>query len=145
MRRRDTESGNYRSGFVWPLIGVVTGTYGSQRILNGQSRRPHFGIDIAASRGVSVHSPANGVIALAKSDLYFTGGTVMIDHGHGITSVLSHLETIGVVYGDKVTQGDVVGTVGSSGRATGPHLDWRVNWFEIRLDPALLVPKMPLK
>jgi len=143
VRRLDTDRPYYRTGFVWPAIGPVSGVYGSQRILNGEPRRPHYGLDIAAGRGAPVFSPADGVIALAKKDLYFTGGTVMIDHGYGITSVMSHLESVSVVVGQSVRQGDVIGTVGATGRATGPHLDWRVNWFEIRLDPALLLPNMP--
>lgn len=143
VRRLDTDQPHYRTGFAWPVIGTVTGIYGSRRILNGEPRRPHYGIDIAADRGTPVRSPADGVIALAEDDLYFTGGTVMIDHGYGITSVLSHLETLDASVGQSVRQGEVIGTVGSTGRVTGPHLDWRVNWFEVRLDPALLVPAMP--
>ena len=143
VRRLDTERQYYRSGFVWPVIGTITGVYGSLRVLNGEPRRPHFGIDIAARQGTPVHSPADGVVALAVNDLYFTGGTIMIDHGFGVTSVLSHLASLGVSVGETVGKGQEVGTVGSTGRVTGPHLDWRVNWFEVRLDPALLVPHMP--
>ena len=143
VRRLDTDEPYYRTGFAWPSIGPVTGVYGSQRILNGEPRRPHYGVDIAPGRGAPVYSPADGVIALAEKDLYFTGGTVMIDHGYGITSVMSHLQSVSVAVGQTVRQGDAIGTVGATGRATGPHLDWRVNWFEVRLDPALLVPAMP--
>ena len=112
-------------------------------MLNGEPRRPHFGIDIAAPTGTAVMAPADGEIALAHDDLYFTGGTVMIDHGHGLTSVYSHLSRIDAAVGDKVRQGDVIGAVGSTGRSTGAHLDWRVNWFKQRLDPALLAGPMP--
>ncbi len=143
VRRLDTDQSYYRTGFVWPVIGTITGVYGSRRMLNGEPRRPHYGIDIAADNGTPVHSPADGIVALAEADLYFTGGTVMIDHGFGVTTVLSHLDSIDVGVGQPVRQGDVVGTVGATGRVTGPHLDWRVNWFEVRLDPALLVPEMP--
>jgi murein DD-endopeptidase MepM/ murein hydrolase activator NlpD len=140
VRRRDTDSVDFRRGFMLPVEGPITGVYGSQRILNGEPRQPHYGIDIAAPEGTPVLSPAAGSVALAERDLYYTGGTVMIDHGFGITSVLSHLRTVDVVVGDRVDHGTVVGTVGATGRATGAHLDWRVNWFEVRLDPALLVP-----
>ena len=143
VRRLDTDRPYYRTGFVWPAIGPVSGVYGSQRILNGEPRRPHYGLDIAAGQGAPVYSPADGVIALAEKDLYFTGGTVMIDHGYGITSVMSHMESVSVSVGQSVRQGDAIGTVGATGRATGPHLDWRVNWFEVRLDPALLLPDLP--
>ena len=143
VRRLDTDRPHYRTGFVWPVVGTVTGVYGSRRILNGEPRRPHYGIDIAADAGTPVRSPADGVVALAADDLYFTGGTVMIDHGFGVTTVLSHLDSVDVGAGRTVRQGDVVGAVGATGRVTGPHLDWRVNWFDARLDPALLVPPMP--
>jgi hypothetical protein len=143
VRRLNTDHQHYHSGFVWPVIGAITGVYGSRRILNGKPRRPHFGIDIAARQGTPVYSPADGVVALAMNDLYFSGGTIMIDHGFGVTSVLSHLASLGVSVGETVRKGREVGTVGSTGRVTGPHLDWRVNWFEVRLDPELLVPEMP--
>ncbi len=143
VRRLDTDRPHYRTGFVWPVVGIVTGVYGSRRILNGEPRRPHYGIDVAADAGTPVRSPADGVVALAEDDLYFTGGTVMIDHGFGLTTVLSHLGSVDVGVGRPVRQGDVVGAVGATGRVTGPHLDWRVNWFDARLDPALLVPPMP--
>ena len=145
VRRLDTVHPHYRSGFVWPVVGSISGVYGSQRILNGEPRRPHFGVDIAADTGTPVLSPTDGVVALAENDLYFTGGTVMIDHGSGITSVMSHLDTLSVSVGQLVKQGEAIGTVGATGRVTGPHLDWRVNWFEVRLDPELLVPPMPAR
>ncbi len=142
-RRRDSPRAWFRAGFAWPLRGRITGVYGSGRILNGEPRRPHFGVDIAAPRGTPVAAPASGTVALAEPDLFFTGGTVIIDHGHGLTSVLSHLDRVDVAAGEEVPKGEVVGAVGATGRATGPHLDWRVNWFEVRLDPALLVEPMP--
>ncbi len=139
VRARYTENDGFREGFIGPAQGTVTGVYGSQRILNGQPRRPHFGIDIAAPSGTAVIAPAAGIVALAEPDLYFTGGTLMIDHGRGVTSVFSHLSALSVREGDIVGQGEKIGEVGSTGRSTGPHLDWRVNWFEVRLDPALLL------
>lgn len=143
VRRRDTATTWFAAGFRWPLRGTITGVYGSQRTLNGEPRRPHYGIDIAAPTGTPVSAPSPGVIALAEADLFFTGGTVMIDHGHGLTSVYSHLAGVSVAVGEEVKIGDIIGTVGATGRVTGPHLDWRVNWFKTRLDPALLVGPMP--
>ena len=143
VRSRNTETPWFSAGFIWPAIGPVSGVYGSQRILNGKPRRPHFGVDVAMPTGTPVVAPAAGMIALAKKDLYFTGGTIMIDHGHGVTSVLMHLSRVDAKLGDAVKPGDVIGAIGATGRATGPHLDWRVNWFNQRLDPQLLVPPMP--
>lgn len=143
VRARDSDEGGVwaalAGGFLRPAEGPVSGVYGSQRILNGEPRQPHYGLDIAGPRGSPVRAPAAGVVALAEPDLYYTGATILIDHGHGLSSVLMHLDSIAVKPGDRVAAGDVVGTLGASGRATGPHLDWRVNWFEVRLDPALLL------
>ncbi len=135
-----TEEPLFDSGWIWPLEGRITGVYGSQRILNGAPRQPHYGIDIAAPVGTPVRAAADGIVRLAEEDLYFTGGTILIDHGYGLNSVYSHLETLKVAVGDRIARGAVIGTVGATGRATGPHLDWRVNLFLTRLDPALLVP-----
>jgi murein DD-endopeptidase MepM/ murein hydrolase activator NlpD len=143
VRQRDTPETWFAQTFAWPAKGRVSGVYGSQRILNGEPRRPHFGLDIAAPPGTPVVAPARGTVALAEADLYFTGGTVMLDHGHGITSVFSHLSRLAVAVGDEVVQGQQIGAIGATGRATGPHLDWRVNWFGERLDPALLLGPMP--
>ena len=142
-RAVDRAEALFESGFFWPVEGIVTGVYGSQRVLNGEPRRPHFGIDIAAPEGTPVVSPADGIVALAETDLYFTGGTLIIDHGHGLTSALLHMKDLWVAPGERVAKGQEIGTVGSTGRSTGPHLDWRINWFKERLDPALLVPPMP--
>ncbi len=133
----------FESGFVWPAIGPISGVFGSQRVLNGEPRRPHFGVDTAAPAGTPVTAPADGVVAIAHPDMYYTGGTVLIDHGHGLTSVYSHMKEVWVKEGARLSQGDVIGSVGATGRVTGPHLDWRINWFDQRLDPALLVPPMP--
>ncbi len=132
----------FADGFIWPVRGIVSGVYGSQRILNGKPRRPHLGIDIAAPAGTPVMAAARGTVTLAEPDLYFTGGTIIIDHGLGISSVYSHLSALLVRTGQAVNQGEAIGSVGSTGRSTGPHLDWRVNWFQERLDPALLVAPM---
>ncbi len=133
----------FESGFVWPVEGPITGVFGSQRVLNGQPRRPHYGIDIAAPAGTPIRAPADGVVAIADGDMYYTGGTVLIDHGHGLTSVYSHMKEVWVRQGARLSQGDLLGSVGASGRASGAHLDWRINWFDQRLDPGLLVPPMP--
>jgi murein DD-endopeptidase MepM/ murein hydrolase activator NlpD len=129
--------------FIWPVEGPISGVYGSQRILNGTPKAPHFGTDIAAPAGSPVVAPADGVVRLADRDLYLTGGTIILDHGHGIYSSYLHLATLDVKPGEAVRQGQRIGAVGATGRATGPHLHWGLNWNEVRLDPALLVPPMP--
>jgi len=125
--------------FSWPTKGIISGVFGSQRILNGKPRRPHYGIDIAAKKGATVVAPTESIVRMAEKDLYYTGGTIMLDHGHGLTSVYSHLSSINVKVGDKILKNQKIGEVGSTGRSTGPHLDWRVNWFDQRLDPLLLL------
>ncbi len=125
----------FKNQFTMPVEGIISGVYGSQRILNGKPRWPHYGIDIAAKQGTMVKSSGSGVITMAEEDLYYTGGTIIMDHGHGISTIYSHLETVIVSVGDMINQGDIIGTVGSTGRSTGPHLDFRVNWFQTRLDP----------
>ena len=130
------QDGFAKSGFNWPLKGKITGIYGSLRILNGKPRAPHYGIDIAAPTGTPIYAPAGGVITLVE-DLYYTGWTIIIDHGLGISSTMLHLHAVDVAVGDKVESGAMIGTVGSTGRSTGPHLDWRLNWHQKRLDPQL--------
>ena len=125
----------FKDKFIMPVEGIISGVYGSQRILNGKPKWPHYGIDIAARQGTMIKSSGAGVVTMAEDDLYYTGGTIIMDHGHGISTIYSHLENILVSVGDKINQGDVIGTVGSTGRSTGPHLDFRVNWFQTRLDP----------
>ncbi len=125
----------FKDQFIMPVDGIISGVYGSQRILNGKPRWPHYGIDIAAKKGTKIKSSGSGVVTMAEADLYYTGGTIIMDHGHGISTIYSHLETLNVQVGDEVLQGNIIGTVGSTGRSTGPHLDFRVNWFQTRLDP----------
>jgi murein DD-endopeptidase MepM/ murein hydrolase activator NlpD len=128
---------------AWPALGPISGIYGSQRILNGEPRAPHRGVDVAAPAGTPVAAMASGVVSLARPDLYFTGGTVMIDHGHGLHSIYAHMQDVLVEVGQAVAQGAPLGTVGATGRATGPHLHWGVYWFDEAVDPALLVGPMP--
>jgi murein DD-endopeptidase MepM/ murein hydrolase activator NlpD len=144
-RGRDTAREDFARGFVWPIVGRISGVYGSQRILNGQPKQPHYGVDVAADVGTPVHAPAPGVVSLAVPDMYYTGGTLMIDHGHGLTSTLMHLNKLRVKQGDEVKQGQVVAESGATGRVTGPHLDWRVSWFDSRVDAQLLAGPMPEK
>ncbi len=125
----------FKNQFIMPVEGIISGIYGSQRILNGKPKWPHYGIDIAAKRGTMIKSSGSGTVTMAEDDLYYTGGTIIMDHGHGISTIYSHLENVLVSVGDKINQGDIIGTVGSTGRSTGPHLDFRINWFQTRLDP----------
>lgn len=133
----------FTEDFQWPLKGPITGVYGSQRFYNGEPNRPHYGLDIAAPVGTVVVAPNDGVVTLAHSDMFYSGGTLIMDHGYGISSTFIHLSKILVKEGQKVKKGEAVAEVGASGRANGPHLDWRINWFQERLDPALLVGPMP--
>jgi len=129
----------FKNQFIMPVKGIISGVYGSQRILNGKPKWPHYGIDIAAKKGTIIKSSGSGTVTMAEDDLYYTGGTIIMDHGHGISTIYSHLESIMVSVGDKINQGDIIGTVGSTGRSTGPHLDFRLNWFQTRLDPMSLL------
>lgn len=138
-REIDTPATHFLQNWVWPAKGRISGVYGSQRVLNGLPKRPHYGIDIAAPTGTKVVSPNSGIIRMVHNDMYLSGGTVIIDHGHGVSSALLHLKSIAVKEGQLITRGDVIGTIGASGRATGPHLDWRINLFKRRLDPELLM------
>jgi len=142
-RAGDSDRTDFVDGFDWPAQGRISGVYGSQRILNGEPRQPHFGIDIAGPVGRPVLAPAAGVVSLVEPDLYFSGGTLLLDHGHGVTSSFLHMSRIDVQVGQRVERGDRVGAIGATGRVTGPHLDWRINWFDARLDPGLLVGSMP--
>ncbi len=144
-RARRDQRLDFLRGFQWPVIGPITGVYGSQRILNGKPRRPHFGVDIARPVGTPVHAPAPGIVTLAEPDMFFSGGTVIVDHGHGLSSTFLHMSKVLVKVGQRVEQGDVIGRLGATGRATGPHLDWRMNWGGERVDPQLLAGPMPKK
>ncbi len=142
-RTIDADRLDFLEKFDWPIAGIITGVYGSQRILNGEPRQPHYGIDIHAPVGTLVRAPASGVVTVAHPDMFFSGATMILDHGHGLSSAFLHLHEILVKEGDYVRKNDVIATVGSSGRSTGPHLDWRINLFSARLDPQLIAGEMP--
>ncbi len=138
IRRQDTDRTDFASGFRWPAAGPISGIFGSLRVLNGKPKNPHNGVDVAAPRGSSVVAPADGIVVLADPDMFYTGKTVMIDHGHGLTSVYAHMDKIRVALGQRIAKGKSIGAVGKTGRATGPHLHWGVTLFGTHLDPALL-------
>lgn len=140
-RQHRTEREDFANGFIWPAEGRISGVYGSQRVLNGNPRTPHYGLDVAAPTGSPVVAPAGGIVRLAHPDMVLSGGTMIIDHGYGFFSTFLHLSAMHVVVGQEVKQGEVVAEIGATGRATGPHLDWRINWGNVRLDPQYLVPK----
>ncbi|MDX1451721.1 MAG: M23 family metallopeptidase [Oleiphilaceae bacterium] len=133
------ENSFFMQPFIAPIDGPITGVYGSRRVYNGVPKRPHYGVDYAAPVGASVRAPADAVITLAHDDMYYSGGTLIMDHGQGLSSTFIHLSEILVKPGQKVKQGEVVAKVGQGGRSTGPHLDWRVNWHQVRMDPQLLI------
>ena len=136
-RAVDSDLDFFKDKFIIPVDdAIITGVYGSQRILNGKPKWPHYGLDFAQKEGTPVKAMLDGTVTLAQSDLYYTGGTLIFDHGHGISTLYMHMQKILVEKGQKVKQGEVIGMVGSTGRATGPHLDIRLNWFDTRLDPA---------
>jgi murein DD-endopeptidase MepM/ murein hydrolase activator NlpD len=134
---------SFETPLHWPVLGPITGVFGSQRILDGQPRAPHAGIDIAAPAGRPVEAPAAGVVTLAASDFVLDGGIVIIDHGYGLSTLFIHLSAIAVHAGEPVRQGQIIGKVGKTGRATGPNLHWGVYWYETALDPALAAGPMP--
>ncbi|MCB1759979.1 MAG: M23 family metallopeptidase [Gammaproteobacteria bacterium] len=142
-RRRDDPRTDFLSGWIWPVEGPISGVYGSQRILNGKPRRPHFGVDIAMPVGTPVRAPADGIVTLAYPDMFYSGTTLVIDHGHRLSSSFLHLQRALVKPGDRVRRGDIIAEVGKSGRVTGAHLDWRMNLRTARIDPQLLVGAMP--
>lgn len=144
VRKTDDKRTDFQQKFSWPLVGPITGVYGSQRVYNGVPKSPHYGLDIAGPSGSEVRAPAAGVITLAEADLYFSGGTLILDHGHGLSSTFIHLSKLNVKVGDRIAQGQIIAEVGATGRATGPHLDWRMNWFDARLDPALVMAGVPM-
>lgn len=140
--RRDPRT-DYIDGFGWPAAGRISGVYGSQRILNGEPRRPHYGLDIAAPTGSPVYAPADGIVTMVHPDMYYSGGTVVLDHGQGLSSTFLHLSRTLVEAGATVRKGELIAEIGATGRASGPHLDWRMNWLDRRVDPQLLLKGEP--
>lgn len=138
-RKKNRSINHFSQDFKIPVTGIVTGVYGSQRILNGKPRRPHFGLDIAAPTGTPVVAPASGFIEMTHDDMYFSGGTLILNHGLGVTSTFLHLDEILVKEGQFIKQGGIIAKVGATGRVTGAHLDWRMNWFEVRFNPVLIL------
>ncbi len=134
-----SQHNGFNQVFSPPLYGIITGVYGSQRILNGKPRRPHFGIDVAAATGTPVYAPASGIVTLTHDNMFFSGGTLIVDHGLGLSSTFIHLHKILVKNGQEVKQGQIIAEVGATGRVTGAHLDWRMNWFDQRVDPTLIL------
>ncbi|WP_026815896.1 M23 family metallopeptidase [Arenimonas composti] len=139
-RERDDDRSDFAHGFRWPVSGRISGVYGSQRIYNGTPKSPHSGLDVAVPTGTPLRAPAAGVVTFADPGLYLTGGTLLLDHGHGVSSNFLHLSRIDVAVGDRVEAGQVIGRVGATGRATGPHMHWGMNWFDVRVDPQVLLP-----
>jgi murein DD-endopeptidase MepM/ murein hydrolase activator NlpD len=142
-RKADSDLVFFEAPLRWPALGPISGVYGSQRILNGEPRAPHMGVDIAAPRGTPVMAAAAGTVTLAQRDLFFTGGTVIIDHGYGLATTYQHMDRVDVTVGQHVEAGTPIGVVGATGRVTGPHLHWSLNWYDIRLDPMLAAGPSP--
>ncbi len=139
-REIDSDLSFFKDKFIIPVDdAIITGVYGSQRILNGIPKWPHYGLDFAQKKGTPIRAMNNGVVTLAEKDLFYTGATLIFDHGHGISTLYMHMYEIFVNVGDHVKKGDIVATIGTSGRSTGPHLDIRLNWFGARLDPATIL------
>lgn len=141
-RGQFSEIESFNQDFIWPLTGRISGVYGSQRVYNGKPGNPHYGVDVAAKTGTVVVAPADGVISLSVPDMFYSGGTIILDHGYGVSSSFLHLSKLYVKVGESIKQGQPIAEVGATGRVTGPHLDWRVNWYQMRLDPVTIVPDM---
>ncbi len=144
-RQTKVDSNGWRQHFIWPTTGRLSGLFGSQRIYQGVAGSYHGGVDVARPSGTPIVAPADGVVILAAKETPFTleGHLLMIDHGMGLTSAFLHLSRIDVAVGDLITQGQALGTIGTSGRSTGPHLHWGMKWQDQRIDPQMLVPPMP--
>jgi murein DD-endopeptidase MepM/ murein hydrolase activator NlpD len=142
-RKTDSDQLAFESALEWPVTGPISGVYGSQRILNVEPRAPHLGVDIAAPAGTPIRADSAGTVTLAEPDLYFTGCTVIIDHGYGLSSIYQHMSRLDVSVGQHVEQGDVVGAIGATGRVTGAHLHWGMNWYDVAIDPQLIAGPMP--
>jgi len=144
-RSKTQDRADWVGGFDWPLTGRISGVFGSRRILNGEPKRPHSGVDVARITGTPIIAPAAGIVTLAEPDMYFGGGTVLLDHGHWVESAFLHMSQLNVEVGQRVEKGEVIGLVGATGRVTGPHLHWSVRWLALNrlVDPQLLAGEMP--
>ncbi|WBY17044.1 M23 family metallopeptidase [Erythrobacteraceae bacterium WH01K] len=142
-RARKTGAEGWTQDFVWPVTGRISGLFGRQRIYRGEPGSYHSGIDIAPGNGVPFVAPADGVVVLARTGFSLEGNLIIIDHGAGLNSAFLHASRIVVEEGQAVTQGQHIGNVGASGRATGPHLHWSLKWHDARLDPLLFTGPMP--
>lgn len=142
-RLKTEKTAYWAEGFDWPVAGPISGVFGSQRILNGEPRRPHSGVDVAAPEGTPVRAPAPGIVTLSETDMFFEGGLIFLDHGHWLESAFMHLSRLDVAPGQKVQKGDILGTVGATGRVTGPHLHWSLKWGARLVDPQIVAPEMP--
>jgi len=141
-RKLNTLATDFSAGFTWPVVGRISGVYASRRVLNGKPRAPHNGVDIVAPASTPIGAPAPGTVVLVEDDMFLTGKSVMIDHGHGLTSIYAHMSSIAVRQGQHLNRGAVIGAVGKTGRASGNHLHWGVTLFNTHLDPALLAGEM---
>lgn len=139
-RQTTQAAAGWAGGFDWPAKGPISGVFGAQRILNGEPKTPHSGLDVAAPVGTPVHAPADGIVRLAEPDMYFEGGLILLDHGQWLESAFMHLSRLDAAPGQPVKKGEIIGAVGGTGRATGPHLHWSVKWMGRLVDPQLLVP-----
>ncbi|CAL4868325.1 hypothetical protein MMA231_02606 [Asticcacaulis sp. MM231] len=130
----------FKGGFIYPLKNfLVSGQFGNQRVLNGVPKSPHYGFDMAAPIGTPIYAPQGGLVVLAEPDLFYEGGLTFIDHGQGVISMYLHQSNVLVQKGDRVVQGQLIGLVGAKGRATGPHLCWRLKWGDFHMDPSFMV------
>lgn len=140
VRTRDTDRLFFADGFDWPVPGIVSSLFGSRRILNGVPKAPHLGVDIAAPEGTPIRAAADGIVSFIGPDFYYDGNITFLDHGHGVSTSYMHQSKFLAKAGDKVARGQDIGLVGQTGRATGPHLHWGLNWFQLKLDPSLSTP-----
>jgi murein DD-endopeptidase MepM/ murein hydrolase activator NlpD len=134
-RKRETGGTDFANPLEWPFPGIVSSRYGNQRILNGVSKSPHLGVDIAAPEGTPIHAAADGIVSISD-EFYIEGGFTLLDHGHGVSTCYLHQSERKVQMGQKVSRGEIIGLVGKTGRATGPHCHWGLAWFQVKLDPS---------